>query len=187
MNTFKKFYAWFSKQKIAGKVVIMVVLLISLCCLISVPIALLSPSTPTSEIVATDKPTEIPTNIPQPTATETKSSRCVPATDEQMDAIRTGMDSLHPLNTVKSGWAVKSNDYENVWFVAAKIYGDGMEDGAGPGLWAMGGTPSEPNGIFSVDGFALEFSTWADGPKSDFAISTFDDGAQEALLCAAND
>jgi len=187
MKIIKKFSAWFTKQKIVGKVVVVVVILTVACCFISVPIALLTPSTPTIEIAATDIPTEIPTNIPQPTATEAIMSRCVVATDAQMDAIRAGMDTIYPLNTVKSGWAVKSNDYENVWFVAAKIYGDGMEDGAGPGLWAMGGTPSEPNGIFSVDGFALEFSTWADGPKSAFALSTFDDGAQEALACARNE
>jgi hypothetical protein len=36
----------------------------------------------------------------------------------------------------------------------------------------------------SVNSMALEFSDWADGPKSDANLSEFDDGAHEALNCA---
>ncbi|MDO9087944.1 MAG: hypothetical protein Q7U53_17185 [Anaerolineaceae bacterium] len=192
MNIFKKFYAWFSKQKIAGKVVIMVVLLISLCCLISVPIALLSPSSPSapspSAIPATDQPQPVQVNSPVPTVTEIEESRCIPASNKQIEAIRLGIKGISEQNDIKTAWSVKSSDYENAWFVAAKIYGPGMEDGTGPGLWTVSGDPENPSsGAFSVDGFAKEFSDRGTGETIGLSFSMYDDGAQEALLCAGND
>ena len=37
---------------------------------------------------------------------------------------------------------------------------------------------------YSVDGFALQFSDWGDGTKTDAQLYQFDDGAQEAIECA---
>jgi hypothetical protein len=81
MQTIQQFPSWFSKQKLSGKVAIGCAGLFVLCCLFIIPIAILSPSTPTLEITntavaevssmpvatQTEKPTEIlsPTNIPE--------------------------------------------------------------------------------------------------------------------------
>jgi hypothetical protein len=81
MPTIQQFPSWFSKQKLSGKVAIGCAGLFVLCCLFIIPIAILSPSTPTLEITntavaevssmpvatQTEKPTEIlsPTNIPE--------------------------------------------------------------------------------------------------------------------------
>ena len=72
--------------------------------------------------------------------------------------------------------AVKSEDYEDVWMVAAMI--EGAHDA---GVWATndlqgGGV------IFSVDGFANQFSDW--GRLEGASITT--DGADEAKDCAAS-
>jgi hypothetical protein len=84
MQTIKQFSSWFSKQKLFAKLAIGVSSGILLCCLCSIPIAILSPSTPTPAInntsvanvestkpidVATDVATLAPTDTPVPTST----------------------------------------------------------------------------------------------------------------------
>jgi hypothetical protein len=87
MQTVQQISTWFSKQKLIAKVAIGCSSLFMLCCICSVPIAILSPSTPTPNanntsvaevvstpaIVQTEKPTGIPTiaptDIPLPTDT----------------------------------------------------------------------------------------------------------------------
>jgi hypothetical protein len=82
MQLIKRFFTWFSdtfrKQGIIGKVVLAGVTLFVLCCLCSVPIAIMSPSTPTpetgtvntavAEINQASTP-NVPTNAPKPTNT----------------------------------------------------------------------------------------------------------------------
>jgi len=84
MQTIQQFPSWFSKQKLSGKVAIGCAGIFMLCCLCSVPYAILSPSTPTpiaqntsvaqvesSPIAAqTESVAEVlPTDTPEPTNT----------------------------------------------------------------------------------------------------------------------
>ncbi len=87
MKTIQKFPSWFSKKKLSGKVAIGLASLFVLCCLCSVPIAILSLSTPTPKVQntsiaqvepspisdqtesATEVPTIAPTDTPEPTNT----------------------------------------------------------------------------------------------------------------------
>lgn len=87
MQTIQKFSTWFTKQKLAGKLAIGCAGIFLLLCLCSVPIAIFSPSTPTSITnatsvanaestlppVSTEKPADVatfaPTNTPVPTST----------------------------------------------------------------------------------------------------------------------
>jgi len=88
MNPFKRFFNWFLKRHIVAKILIGVVAIFLSCCLCSVPIAILSPSTPTSVPTTTsmpqasvssdgvavtalpsNTPTSAPTNTPVPTST----------------------------------------------------------------------------------------------------------------------
>ena len=64
MQTIRQFPLWFSKQKLSGKVAIGCAGIFMLCCLCSVPYAILNPSTPTSTPVPTSTP--IPTSTPTP-------------------------------------------------------------------------------------------------------------------------
>lgn len=71
MQTLQRFLASFSdafrKQGIVGKIVLASVTLFVLCCLCSIPVALLNPATPTSTPNPTS--TSVPTSIPTSTAT----------------------------------------------------------------------------------------------------------------------
>lgn len=182
------------KKKSSSKKMIFAIIggAIAVFCLCIVLVAIAYPSkqsTPSpSATPATNQPEPTQVNTPVPTATEIKSSRCIPATNLQLESIRLGVKGISEQNDIKTGWAVKSSDYENAWFVAAKIYGPGMENGTGPGLWIISGDPENPSsGAFSVDGFAKEFSDRGTGETVGLDFSMSDDGAQEALLCASND
>jgi len=112
------------------------------------------------------------------------SSRCVPASVAQMNAIRTGVKHVDPKNAVKSGWAVKSKSFDNVWFVAAKVYGASMENGSDPGVWAIYGSQAKPGTAFSVNGYAKSFSSWPDASTARAGTTMSGDGAEDALSCA---
>lgn len=87
MQTVQNFSAWFSKQKIFGKVAIGCSGLFILCCLCSVPVAILNPSSPTPTInntsvasvestvppASTEKPVDIATLAPTDTAVPTST------------------------------------------------------------------------------------------------------------------
>lgn len=132
------------------------------------------------------KPVETP--IP-PATTNTQAatvltSRCVPASAAQIEIIRAGIKGVDTNNDIGTAWAVKTNDFAKAWFVAGSIQGPGINPGDAIGLWALGGELETPSaGALSVNSFALQFSDWADGPKSDAHLSTSNDGAQEALNC----
>lgn len=119
-------------------------------------------------------------STPQPAQT----TKCQSASASQIEAIQSGIQSVQASNSIKTAFVVKSPDYNNVYFVAAKIYGPNMENGEGPGLWAMGGTPDQPATIMSVNAFATSFTNYPDGSKTDAKLSQFDAGGQEAIECA---
>lgn len=164
--------------------------ILAFCCIAIVIFAALLPettpaATPTIETVSTTGSSPIivdPTQTLQPA----QSSRCLPASPQQMEYIRAGIQGVQQSNDVLPGFAVRSNDYERVWFVAAEIIGPGIEPKQAIGLWAINGELDQPGIILSVNGFALEFTEYPDGSATDAQISQFDDGAQEALACAAS-
>ena len=86
--------------------------------------------------------------------------------------------------------AVRSNDFKKVYFVAAKIYGPGIEDGEGPGVWFITGDPTSPGMIMSVNSYAKLFSDYPDanttktGALSNLQATMSNDGAMEARNCA---
>lgn len=81
MQTIQQFPSWFAKQKLSGKLAIGCAGFFVICCLCSVPISILSPSTPTPEIentavvevvsTPTTAETTLPTDIPQVAPSET--------------------------------------------------------------------------------------------------------------------
>ena len=97
------------------------------------------------------------------------------------------IESILPLTafgggTLRDAYAVKSLDYSKVWFIAAEMDFAGGEGDGEIGVWAT--NDLEPVvGFYSVNFVALEFTDWADGPKSDAQLSMSDDGASEAEEC----
>lgn len=78
--------------------------------------------------------------------------------------------------------AVKSPDFENVYFVAMRFKAMDIEDQVG--VWATNSL--KPRGaatIMAVDGFAQQFTTWPDADKTGAAISSADPSADAANAC----
>lgn len=112
------------------------------------------------------------------------TERCQPATAKQLDFINYAVGSLQASNYITGGWAVKSNDFENVYMVAVLIYGPSIEHGTGPAVFAVGGDPGSPHTWLSVDGFAKEFTELPDASKTDAEITISADGVKEVSQCA---
>lgn len=110
-------------------------------------------------------------------------SRCQPATDKQMDFIAYAIRQEQPSNSVGQGWAVKSGDFVNVYMVAARIYGPGIESGTDPAVWAVGGDPDSPHTWLAVDGLAKNFTQLPDASQTDAAITLSADGVDLARQC----
>lgn len=115
--------------------------------------------------------------------------RCIAVDPLVVDAIESGIKPETDA-TLHNVWAVRSDDFELVWFVAGDLEGPGLEakddiaifatnmlgeDGTYDGLGGM---------VLAVGGFATEFSVWPDGGKTDAEMSIFDDGAELAEDCA---
>jgi hypothetical protein len=105
-----------------------------------------------------------------------RSTRCEPASRGLVSAIETGL-TVAGGDSLSNAFIVRSNDFENVFFVAARFEGEGMSDTVG--AWATNRADGSGS-VFAADSFAKEFSDWGDGPG--FSLS--DDGLSEARSCA---
>ena len=108
--------------------------------------------------------------------TASPPARCERAPQAILDKISEGL-TIAGGGSLSNGWAVRSKDYEKVWFVAAELTGEGIPAST-MAIWATNSLNGDGM-IFSAGAMAKEFSQW--GPGS---FSSTDDGAQEAIRCA---
>lgn len=197
LNVFDWFrMLYFNKRRLFWLVITGV--LVSGCCLVTGIFSLINPS-PSSEPPAAeeltveelvaqmmetqqaeDQPTAelIPTVALLPAVGE---SSCQPASEMQRMYIEEGLEGE---NYIQEAYTVRSTDYAEVWIIAAKIYGPGIEYGEGPGVWAITGSPEEPGIIMSVNEFAKGFTPFPDGAETDAMITIGAAGVREAMDCA---
>lgn len=76
--------------------------------------------------------------------------------------------------------AVRSPDFERVYFVAVDMAIPGTDGGVG--VWAVNDL-SSPSSVFAVDGMAQQFTTWPDGDASAAAIDVADPSVETATEC----
>lgn len=118
------------------------------------------------------------------------ASRCEPVSRFLLNKVIAEGLTVRGRGSLRDGYAVRSKDFQKVWFLAAEIDGPGLRGDGDIGLWATNAPPAtnsyaEYAGLmFSVDSVAKEFSDWGAGDTSDAQITQFDDGAQEARECA---
>jgi hypothetical protein len=131
---------------------------------------------PSSTPVSTTQPT------PVPSSSAPSASRCVAVSAKKLKNIATGL-SVSGGGTLTNGFAVKSNDYAEAWFIAAIIDGPGMGQGV-VGIWASNRLEANDGIISAIDANADTFTDWGLGSTTDANITQYDDGAQEAAQCA---
>lgn len=112
------------------------------------------------------------------------SSRCVPASAPQIRFIRIAVQGVESTNDIKDVYAVASNEFHNVWLVAAKITGPGISANEAIGVWAMDGDATNPTVVYAVEHFAKEFSGLRLASDSFLNLDSSSDGVQEAISCA---
>lgn len=133
---------------------------------------------------------DTPTAPTQPTAAaptapvqaSQATSRCVPAPEPLVAAISDGLD-IAGGGSIEHVQAVKSDDFEQAWFIAGDLQGASLNQAGPIAVWVT----NEIDGtgmIYSVNSFATEFSQWGDGGTTDAEFSMTDDGANEAEDCA---
>lgn len=107
------------------------------------------------------------------------SSRCETPSTVLVSAISEGLN-IEGGGSIRRAAAVKSTDFEKVWFVSADLEGAGLEGSDDIATWATNSLDGAGL-IYSVSGVAKEFSDWGPGPKDGFSLS--DDGVEESQDC----
>jgi len=59
--------------------------------------------------------------------------------------------------TIKSSAMIKSSNHKNAFYIGVNFYAPGVKEKM-TGIWLIGGTWSNPGMLFSVDGYAHQFS-----------------------------
>jgi hypothetical protein len=126
-------------------------------------------------------PTPGASSKPTPNQSSAPSNRCIAVSAAKLE-------SMLPLTaagggTLRNGWAVVSADFSKVWFLAAEMDFAGAEGNGEIGVWAVNDLAPHYGTIFSVNSFALEFTSWGNGPATSAQLSMSDDGASEAEAC----
>lgn len=122
-----------------------------------------------------------------PATTETEEAaperdpHCMAVPPAVVKAISTGLE-VQGGGSLRFAQAVKSDDFESVYFVSADIQGAGLEGDDDVATWAtnrlrVGGL------TFAVDSVAQEFSDWGDADKTDANLTMDDDGAELSRDC----
>jgi hypothetical protein len=132
--------------------------------------------TPSSTPVAT------PSSTPAPSASALPADRCVKVSQKKLNKIAEWL-TVSGGGSLSNGYAVESNDFESLWFIAATINGPQMGNKT-IGIWSANTLEPVSGNILSVDAFAAEFSGWVVGSTTSANITQYDDGAQEAAQCA---
>lgn len=87
------------------------------------------------------------------------SKRVMTATPQQLAKIQAGLEkglTLHPV-----AYAIKSQDFANAYYIAARLQGAGVDEYA---AWCLSGNPEADSGmILSADSVAAQFSQWPKG------------------------
>ena len=77
------------------------------------------------------------------------------------------------------GYAIKSTDFSNVYFLAIQFSATGVDEQVG--VWARNGIDSGI--IMSVDPIAQNFTVWPDADGTDAAIAPNDPSVKSAKSC----
>ena len=114
-------------------------------------------------------------------ARERFSARVIPATQQQLAAIASGLQ--HGMTLTGIGYAVKSNSHNNAYYVAAAFSGPGVSNEIG--VWFITGAQiAETRMILSATRKAAAFSEWPAGWEKRVRAGIADEDCRELLRYA---
>jgi hypothetical protein len=116
----------------------------------------------------------------------TPSVACLPVPPELVSSIDHGL-TIQGGGTFRNAKAVKSIDYETVYFISGDLQGAGLEGDADIATFARNGELDGSGMIIAVDEVANEFSDWGDGRTMKSPITMSDDGASQSQDCVSKE
>jgi hypothetical protein len=117
---------------------------------------------------------------------EDGGNRCLRVPNALKRGIATGL-TVEGGGRLGKAAAVRSNDFERVFYVSADILGAGIEEGEAVGTWATNSLKVGEGLIIAADSIAREFSDWGaaaeEGSPAAEVRGLENDGAQESRDC----
>ncbi len=111
-----------------------------------------------------------------------KDERCLDVSDYVQGAFIEGLTEGTGA-TLRGFQAVRSNDFQELYFVAAELEGPGLDGDDEIGVWATNDIETYMGSYMSVNGLAQEFSDYPDGDTTDAYVTMSDEGASLAVEC----
>ena len=108
------------------------------------------------------------------------SPRCQVVDPAKVDSIASG--STIPGYRLDHARAVKSNDFERIYFISAEASGPGLPNAVG--TWASNRLEPGEGLIWAIDDIARSSTTWPK-PSGVETMSMIDDGAEQSRRCVA--
>ena len=119
-------------------------------------------------------------DAPRPTS---DLSRCLDVTQDMIDTLSESLNLSGSFIQPETIAAVRSRDYEELYFIGGEIEGATMNGPGHVGLWATGSLVAGEAMIFANNYGAVEFSAFPDGAKTKARISEVHDGGDLAIAC----
>jgi len=117
---------------------------------------------------------------PKKSAESSTETRCEDVPTFVVESIASGLNTEGI--TLRNVQAVKSNDFNNVYFISADLQGPGLE-GENDIVTFTRNNLESSSLTLSVDAVANEFFVWPLGKNTDANVTMNDDGAQESRDC----
>jgi hypothetical protein len=132
-----------------------------------------------------DEPEE-PDEMMETRGTEAEVIRCLPVSKALRRAIATGL-TVTGGGKLGEAAAVRSEDFEKVYYVSAVILGPGFEGEETVGTWATNSLRPGGGLIMAADSMAREFSDWGEAAEEGSPAAEVrgleNHGAQESRDC----
>ncbi|MFA7193793.1 MAG: hypothetical protein WC087_02665 [Candidatus Paceibacterota bacterium] len=110
---------------------------------------------------------------------EIKNDSCINIPDQSITRLESGLNTAGV--TIRGVQAVKSEERPEFYFIAGDLEGPGL--GSKSEIVIFATSDIEIGGFISVNAIALEFTEWADGPKSAFKFSSSEKEAIKVREC----
>ena len=118
---------------------------------------------------------------PSPKLTVVKSDRCLAVSQETLSWIEEGL--IYDDLSLENAQSVKSKDFQSVYFVSARMVGDGL---SGDEIATFATINIDSTGlVLAVSGHAKEFTNWFHGDREggQYHVTLSNDGARESREC----
>lgn len=117
----------------------------------------------------------------QPTQTKT-ANKCEDVPADIVASLQEGANTKG--TTLRNAKAVKSNDFESVYFISADLQGAGLEGSEDIATFTTNKLENGGGILMSVNNVAKEFFVFPDASTTDAKATMSDDGASQSQTCA---